>query len=68
MSELEQYNDMAEAARLQGLIHGRESAGTNMEPTKKQWGNFFNYYASGFMDGRRQKIKSLEYYEKGISQ
>lgn len=71
MSALEQSDDvdemiwMAKAAHLEGLIQGRESAApdeNNIERAQ-HWGEYFKDYVFGYMDGRRQRLKTLEAFK-----
>ena len=60
-------DDMAQSAHMQGLKHGREGSGNNMDRAKAQHGENFKHYNAGFLKGRNEKAKSLKAFGQGYN-
>ena len=58
-------DDMAQSAHMQGLKHGREGSGNNMDRAKAQHGENFKHYNAGFLKGRNEKAKRLKVFGQG---
>ena len=58
-------DDMAQSAHAQGLKHGREGSGNNMDRAKAQHGENFKHYNAGFLKGRNEKAKRLKVFGQG---
>ena len=60
-------DDMAQSAHMQGLKHGREGSGNNMDRAKAQHGENFKHYNAGFLKGRNEKAKRLKVVGQGYN-
>ena len=60
-------DDMAQSAHAQGLKHGREGSGNNMDRAKAQHGENFKHYNAGFLKGRNEKAKRLKVVGQGYN-
>ena len=60
-------DDMAQSAHMQGLNHGREGSGNNMDRAKAQHGKNFKHYNAGFLKGRNEKDKRLKVFGQGYN-
>ena len=60
-------DDMAQSAHMQGLKHGREGSGNNMDRAKAQHGENFKHYNAGFLKGRNEKDKRLKVFGQGYN-
>ena len=60
-------DDMARSAHMQGLKHGREGSGNNMDKAKAQHGENFKHYNAGFLKGRNEKDKRLKVFGQGYN-
>ena len=60
-------DDMAKSAHAQGLKHGSEGSGNNMDRAKAQHGENFKHYNAGFLKGRNEKDKRLKVFGQGYN-
>ena len=60
-------DDMAKSAHAQGLKHGSEGSGNNMDRAKAQHGENFKHYNAGFLKGRNEKAKRLKVVGQGYN-
>ena len=60
-------DDMAKSAHAQGLKHGSEGSGNNMDRAKAQHGKNFKHYNAGFLKGRNEKDKRLKVFGQGYN-